>query len=66
MEFIHAKMTFIHMKSSILRCVVLVGESPSRLGVLSRGPSLSLFDMLLVIGRVLELDGSPHNYYHGY
>jgi hypothetical protein len=31
---------------SILKWVVVVGESFSRLGVLSRGPLLSLFDML--------------------
>jgi hypothetical protein len=33
---------------SILRRVVTVGEGSSRLGVLSTGPTLSLFDMLLV------------------
>jgi hypothetical protein len=34
---------------SILKCVVEVSEGSSKLGVLSRGPPLSLFDMLLVI-----------------
>jgi len=33
---------------SILRRVVTVGEGSSRLGILSTGPPLSLFDMLLV------------------
>jgi len=31
---------------SILKCVVVVGEGSSKLSVLSRGPPLSLFDML--------------------
>ncbi len=31
----------------ILRCVVAVDEGMSRLGILSEGPPLSLFDMLL-------------------
>jgi hypothetical protein len=32
---------------SILKCVVAIGEGSSRLSILSGGPSLSLFDMLL-------------------
>ncbi len=32
---------------SILTRVVAIGESSSKLGVISGGPSLSLFDMLL-------------------
>ncbi len=40
--------------SSILRCDVGVGESLSKLGVLSRGLPLSLLDMLLVIGGELK------------
>ncbi len=31
---------------SILKCVVVVGKGSSRLSILSRGPPLSLFDML--------------------
>ncbi len=54
-QLINGKMTFIHMKSSILRCGVLVGKSASSLGVLSRGPPLSLFDMLLAIGGGLRI-----------
>jgi hypothetical protein len=34
----------------ILKCVIVVGEGFFRLGVLSRGPPLSLFDMFLTIG----------------
>ncbi len=34
----------------ILKHVVIIGENSYRLGVLLEGPSLSLFDMLLVIG----------------
>jgi len=34
----------------ILRCAIAIGEDSSRLGILSRGPPLSLFDMLLAIG----------------
>jgi hypothetical protein len=41
------------MVVSILRCIVVVVESLFSLGVLSRGPSLSLFDMLLVTGKGL-------------
>jgi hypothetical protein len=38
---------------SILKCaVVAVGEGSSKLVVLSGGPTLSLFDMLLVTERV--------------
>jgi hypothetical protein len=36
---------------SILRCVVAMGEGFSRLSVFSRGPLLSLFDMLLTTRR---------------
>ncbi len=32
----------------ILKCVVMVGEGSSRLGVLSKGPPVSLFDMLFM------------------
>jgi hypothetical protein len=32
---------------SILRRAIAVGEAPSKLGILSKGPPLSLFDMLL-------------------
>jgi hypothetical protein len=32
---------------SILKCFVAIGEGFSRLGILSGGPCLSLFDMLL-------------------
>jgi hypothetical protein len=39
---------------SILKRVIVVGEGFSRLGVLSRGSPLSLFDMLLTIGKGLE------------
>jgi hypothetical protein len=42
--------TFITMcvqTVSILRCAVAVGEGFSRLGLVSGGPPLSLFDMLL-------------------
>jgi len=35
---------------SILRHVIAIGESSFRLVVLSGGPPLSLFDMLLVTG----------------
>jgi hypothetical protein len=35
---------------SILRLAVAVGEGSIRLSILSRGPPLSLFDMLLVRG----------------
>jgi hypothetical protein len=38
----------------ILRCVVVVGEGSYRLGVLLEGPPLSLFDMLLAMGRGLK------------
>jgi hypothetical protein len=37
-----------------LRCVVVVGEGFSRLGFLSGGSPLSLFDMLLARRRGLE------------
>jgi hypothetical protein len=37
---------------STLKCVVEVGEGSSKLGIFSRGPPLSLFDMLLVTRRV--------------
>jgi hypothetical protein len=43
MTFQHAQLIFI------LRRAVAIGESFSKLGVLSRGPSLSLFDMLLAM-----------------
>jgi hypothetical protein len=33
---------------SILKCVVEVGEGSSKLGILSGGLPLSLFDMLIV------------------
>jgi hypothetical protein len=36
---------------SILKCAVVVGEGSSRLGLFSRGPPLSLFDMFLATGR---------------
>ncbi len=36
---------------SILRCAIAVGEGYSRIGILSRDPFLSLFDVLLTIGR---------------
>ncbi len=35
----------------ILKHVVVVGEGSCKLGVLSRGPPLSLFDMLLARGK---------------
>jgi hypothetical protein len=35
---------------SILRSAVVVGEGSSRLDLLSEGPPLSLFDMLLATG----------------
>jgi hypothetical protein len=35
---------------SILRHDVAIGEGSSRLGILSKGPALSLFAMLLAIG----------------
>jgi hypothetical protein len=35
---------------SILRHVIAIGEGFSTLGVLSKGPPLSLFDMLIMIG----------------
>ncbi len=35
---------------SILRCDITLGEDSSRLGILSRGSPLSLFDILLVRG----------------
>jgi hypothetical protein len=35
---------------SILRRAIAIGEGFSRLGVLSRGPPLSLFDMFITIG----------------
>jgi hypothetical protein len=41
---------------SILRCVVVIGEGSSRQGILSGGPPLSLFDMLLATRRGWELD----------
>jgi hypothetical protein len=48
---------------SILKCDVTIGEGSFRLGVLSWGPPLSLFDMLLVPGKGLgtwcALCGSP-------
>jgi hypothetical protein len=31
---------------SILKCVVIIGEGSSKLGILLGGPPLSLFDML--------------------
>jgi len=43
----------------ILKQVVAISKGFSRLGILSRGPPLSLFDMLLVIGGVQELDVPP-------
>jgi hypothetical protein len=42
----HAHVVFI------LRCVVTIGEGFSRLGILSRSPPLSLFDMLLAQEKV--------------
>jgi hypothetical protein len=36
---------------SILRCAVAAGEGSSKLVVLSGGPTLSLFDMLLTTGQ---------------
>ncbi len=39
-----------------MRRVVAVGEGLSRLGILSGGPPLSLFDMLLATEGVQELD----------
>jgi hypothetical protein len=38
----------------ILKCVVAVSEGSYRLGILSGGPPLSLFDMLLAMGRGLK------------
>jgi hypothetical protein len=38
----------------ILKCVVAVGEGFYRLFVLLGGPPLSLFDMLLAMGRGLK------------
>jgi len=35
---------------SVLKHVVAIGEGSFKLGVLSRGPPLSLFDMPLAIG----------------
>jgi hypothetical protein len=35
---------------SILRWAVVIGEVSFRLGILSEGPPVSLFDMLLAIG----------------
>jgi hypothetical protein len=35
---------------SILRQALVIGEGSSRLGILSEGPPLFSFDMLLVIG----------------
>ncbi len=47
-------MTLQHAKAiSILKCASAIGEGYSKLGVLSGGPPLSLFDMLLVIKRGL-------------
>ncbi len=43
---------------SILRRAIAIGKDSSRLGILSRGPPLSLFDMLLAIGGG-SLCGSP-------
>jgi len=40
----------------ILRHDVVVNEGSSRLRVLSRGPSLSLFNILLMIRGIWELD----------
>jgi hypothetical protein len=34
----------------ILKCAITIGESSSRLNILSRGPPLSLFDMFIAIG----------------
>jgi hypothetical protein len=34
-------------KQSLFRCIVTIGEGSSKLDVISRGLSLSLFDMLL-------------------
>jgi hypothetical protein len=34
----------------VLRCAVAVGEGSFRLGLLSEGPPISLFDMLLKTG----------------
>ncbi len=43
-------MALQHAKAiSILKCAIAIGEGYSKLGVLSGGPPLSLFDMLLVI-----------------
>jgi hypothetical protein len=41
---------------SILRCAVAVGEGFSRPSLISEGPPLSLFDLLLQQERVRELD----------
>jgi hypothetical protein len=43
MTFQHAQVIFI------LRLEVAIGESFSKLGILSGGPPLSLFDMLLAM-----------------
>jgi hypothetical protein len=40
---------------SILRCVVAIGDGFSRLGVLSRGPPFSFFDMFFVLKRGLGI-----------
>ncbi len=45
--FYRQKMSVALQVVSILRSVIVVGEGSSTLGVLSRGPPLSLFDMLL-------------------
>jgi len=39
---------------SILKCVVVVGDGYSRLGVLLSGPPFSLFDMFLVTQKGLR------------
>ncbi len=39
---------------SILRQALVIGEGSYRLGILSKGPPLFLFDMLLVIGSGLR------------
>jgi hypothetical protein len=41
---------------SILKCVVAIGEGFYKLGILSGGPPLSLFDMLLRTRGAWELD----------
>jgi len=40
----------------ILKHAIAVGEGFSKLGILSKGPPLSLFDMLIAIKGVQKLD----------